>query len=587
MKVGSWILFILFTLLAGAFLELNRQTLLGWGLFLALAVCFVMLYGKVFARFPWYGKCGVWLGYLALIGIIIAVSWPPVKAVPAVSAKNPAVTDPVMTQYGAVSGVVNAEGTVEVFAGIPYAAPPVGDLRWKAPQDPEKWEGVRACDEFAPMSMQSVNLPAYNSLAQIIGYHDYKVSLSDNYREPVSEDSLYVNVWKPAGDVSGRPVIVYIHGGSLQTGQPWYNDYSGEGFARNGAVVVNMGYRLGVFGFLATEEMMEEGGTAGNFGLLDQIKALEWVRDNIAAFGGDPENVTIVGESAGAVCVDALCVSPLAKGLFKRAILESSTLAAENPPHSYRLFEEALASGKKLMERYGCSTLSELRALPAEKIVAEMNTQHHVTIDGYVLPDTPYALRSAGQHNEEALLHGFNGEEAGPFIMFSRANLKNYEQKVRAYFGDLADDVLALYPAATDEEADAAWQAIYGAVFFDYSHYCLTRLAAAEGEPVYEYRFTKENGRLSSWHSGEMIYVFGMIPEGSKLFTARDRELSAQMNAYWLNFAATGDPNGEGLPEFPAATAAADTVLEFGEETKVSADPGIALYGILDKMQKK
>ena len=176
------------------------------------------------------------------------------------------------------------------------------------------------------MSMQVVQPPVISSLAQIIGYHDWSASLSDNWRPPVSEDSLYLNIWKPRGICENLPVIVYIHGGSLQTGQPWYDDYSGESFAENGVITVNMGYRLGIFGFLAEGSLLEEDGTTGNYGLLDQIKALEWVRDNIAQFGGNPGNVTIIGESAGAVCVDALCVSPLAKGLFAKAVLESIRL---------------------------------------------------------------------------------------------------------------------------------------------------------------------------------------------------------------------------------------------------------------------
>ena len=179
---------------------------------------------------------------------------------------------------------------MEVYAGIPYAKPPVGELRWREPQDPEPWEGVLAADHFAPMSMQPQNAAWYSSMAQIIGYHDYEISLDDNFRDLNSEDALYLNIWKPAGEQENLPVLVYIHGGSLQTGQPWYADYSGEGLARKGVIVVNMGYRLGVFGFLADEELMAESpnGTTGNYGLLDQIKALEWVRDNIAAFGGDP-----------------------------------------------------------------------------------------------------------------------------------------------------------------------------------------------------------------------------------------------------------------------------------------------------------
>ena len=420
-------------------------------------------------------------------------------------------------------------------------------------------------------------------MAQIIGYHDYRISLQDNYREANSEDSLYLNIWKPAGNVEKAPVAVYIHGGSLQTGQPWYADYSGEGFAKNGIITVNMGYRLGVFGFLATEEMLEEEGTAGHFGLLDQIKALEWVRDNIEQFGGDPDNVTLIGESAGAVCVDALCVSPLAEGLFRRAILESSTVSSPQPPHSYRLFDEALASGKALMERYGCSSLDELRQLSAETIVNEQDSQHHITIDGYVLPDTPYQLRKQGIHNEEAVLHGFNKEESGPFIIFSHAKLKDYEERIRRWFGEYADEVLELYHPETDEEADEYWARIYGAMFFNYSHYCLNRLETANGVPSWEYLFSKDNGRLGSWHSGEMVYAFGMIPDDSNLYTNGDRDLSRMMHGYWTNFIRTGVPNGQELQAFEQSEDSS-RLLEFGNSFGMIKDPELELYGILDRM---
>jgi len=563
---GSMVLLCILTLLFAAVLELNKNTVLGWILLAVLAVVAIVLYRKNSHRFL------VVLGFIACFALILFLTWPPVRAVRASEDRNPSYTEFVTTDKGLVQGVYTANGEVEVYAGIPYAKPPVNELRFKAPQDAEPWSGVLVCDEFGPMSMQRTNLPIYESLARIIGYHDYKISLSDNWVAPVSEDSLYLNVWKPAGKQENLPVLVYIHGGSLQTGQSWYSDYNGTGFAKQGVVVVNMAYRLGVFGFYTDEE------TTANCGLLDQIKALEWVQKNIAAFGGDPDNVTIAGESAGAVCVDALCVSPLAKGLFRRAIIESSTLSSVDPPHSFRSYEEALESGKELKQRYGCSTADELRKLPAKKIVNEMDTQHHVTVDGYVLPKTPHELRSEGIHNEEALLHGFNDRESGPFIIFSHANMKNYESKIRAYFGDFTDEILALYPASTDDEADEYWAEIYGAVFFNYPHYCLNRLASKEGIPAYEYLFTKSNGMLSSWHSGELIYVFDRIPEDSKLFDERDRELSKLMNSCWKNFITNGNPGFDANPD-------STKLYEFGDHIGLINEPYLKLYSVLDAMQ--
>lgn len=582
MHIAYWIFYGIVTLLFGAVLELNKNTIIGWILLVILAVIFPVLYMTKLSNGRWFVKLIAWLAYFALFFGILLATWPPVKAVPASDDPKPEQTGTIMTEDGLVRGVYSKDHTVEIYTGIPYAKAPVGDLRWRKPQDPEPWDGILECDHFAPMSMQTTNLPIYDSLVRIIGYSDYKISLRDNYIPPVSEDSLYINVWKPAGEHENLPVLVYIHGGTLQSGQAWTKDYDGKSFAKNGIVTVNLGYRLGVFGYYTDMELMAEEGTAGNFGLLDQIKALEWVRDNIAAFGGDPNNVTIVGESAGSACIDALCVSPLAKGLFRRAVLESSTLSSVNPPHSYRDFETALKSGQSLKERYNCSTVEELRKLDAKTIVGELSTQHYLTNDGYALLDSPYNTRMSGVHNEEALLHGYNLEESGPFIMFSHANMKNYENRVRAYFRDYADDVLAIYNPTTNKEADEYWAIIYGAVFFNYPHYCLNRLAVKEGIPVYEYLFSKSNGMLSSWHSGELIYVFKNL-EGKKLFDEVDYKLSETMHSYWANFATNGDPNGEGLPAFPQNT---DSVhlLEFGDKVQVIDEPYLALYEVMDRM---
>ncbi|MBR3358286.1 MAG: carboxylesterase family protein [Solobacterium sp.] len=580
MKVFSWIIWAVLTLLALTFLELNHNTVLGWILFAVLAVGFPPVYrnqrgGRRFTA---------WILFLILTGAVIFVSQPPVRNVPAVSVKRPEYTSVIHLNDGPVMGVVSEDGETEVFAGIPYAAPPVGELRWKAPQDPEPWHSIRMCDAFAPMSMQSVQPPWFSSLAQIVGYHNLSASLSDNWRPPVSEDSLYVNVWKPRGICEGLPVIVYIHGGSLQTGQPWFDDYSGETFAKNGVITVNMGYRLGVFGFLADASLLEEDGTTGNYGLLDQIKALEWVRDNIAQFGGDPANVTIIGESAGAVCVDALCVSPLARGLFTKAVMESSTVSSPFPPHSYRSLEKALASGKELLAGYGCTSIDELRQIDAAELVGEMDSQHHITPDGYVFTDDPYILRRSGVHNESALLHGFNTGESGPFLLFDKTDLSNYEEKLRRYFGEYTDDVLALYPAYTDKQAAANWAEIYGAIFFSYSHSALNRLAVQNQEPVYAYLFSKTNKRLSDWHSGELPYVFGRIPAKSSLYDAEDRRLSRIMLAYWASFAKTGVPQAEGAPEWPV-NSGSDHLMELGDSVQLIDDPYLPLYGIMDRME--
>ena len=580
------IMLALGALLLAAVLELGKHTVIGWILAAAAVAAYAVLRAGPLGR---RGVGARLLGALALVVVcagILWLSWPPVRAVPAVAGKNGGVTDVVHLPEGDLTGVRTADGAVEVYAGIPYAAPPTGALRWREPQPVSPWEGVLAADTFAPMSMQTQGLPIVSSLSQIIGYHDYKISLHDNFREPVSEDSLYLNIWKPAGGASGLPVLVYVHGGSLQTGQPWYADYSGEGLARAGAVVVNFGYRLGVFGFFADAELAAQSpiGTTGNYGLLDQIAALTWVRDHIAFFGGDPDNVTLAGESAGSACVSALCTSPLAAGLFRRVVGESSTVTAPEPAHSFRLLSEALEAGAETKRRLGAGSVAELRALPAEAIVGELNAHHHITVDGCVLTETPRESYARGIHNEEAQLQGFNRDESAPFLLFGQASLKNYASKVRAAFpAPYAERVLALLPAASDAEARRNWAELYTAVLFTYGHRCWERQAAACGIPAYVYYFTKDNGRLGAWHSGEMVYLYGNIPAGSRLYDDGDRALSDVMTRYLLNYLRTGDPNGEGLPVWRAADGSG-RLLEFGDRIAERDGPYEALYEIFDEM---
>ena len=580
-----WIFFALLTLTSLTLLELNKNGLAAWGVTLALLVGYAVLRQKLLRGGHFYLRLIALIALIALLGQILLGVGRPYKRRPAVTVSG-GMSEVLTLSDGKVQGVKTRDGAVEVFTGIPYAKPPVGQLRWRAPQDPESWSGVRTCVQFAPMSMQPRNSEIYNSLSQIVGFHDYAVSLRDNFRDAVSEDSLYLNLWRPANGGEKLPVLVFIHGGALQTGQPWYADYSGEGLARKGVIVVNFGYRLGVFGFLATEELAAEDphGSTGNYGLMDQIKALEWVRDNIAAFGGDPENVTIAGESAGAACVTALCTSPEAKGLFRRAIAESSTTTAPVPQHSFRTLPAALETGRETMERFGAKSLAELRALPAEKLVAAADTNHHITVDGYILPKTPYAAYRAGEHNEEALLHGFNAEEGTPFILFDQGNLKNYEGKVRGYFKDRADEILTQYAPKTDEEARSMWMQLYSGIYFTHGHYCLSRQALRVGEPVWEYYFAKENGRLSAWHSGEEVYCYNNIPADSKLYDEDDRRLADLFSDYFVNFIRSGDPNGAGLPVWEQSTDGTNVML-LGTEQKMISDPYLPIDRVLDAMQ--
>ncbi len=631
--MAVYIALILLGIIEAAILELNKNTLLGWGLAAVVLIGFGILYKRKIrnkkkeVKAPWYLRILSWTGLLVVLGALIPLTVGPYKLVPAVKAKNPKKSEVIELADGKVQGVQTKDGKVEVYAGIPYAAAPVGDLRWKEPQDPSPWKGVLTCDKFKPMSMQPANPQIYNSLAQIIGYHDYTISLDDNYRTMMSEDSLYVNVWKPEGDVSNCPVLVYIHGGSLQTGQPWYDDYNGETFARDGVVVVNFAYRLGVFGYYADEALQDESnnGSTGNYGLLDQVKALQWVQENIASFGGDPKNVTLAGESAGAAAVGALCTSPLAKGTFQRVIAESSSVESVVPPHSFRSMDEALKTGDETKKELGITignsktekkeALKKMRSLSAGELVGMADRNHHMTVDGYALTETPYESYQKGIHNEEAILNGYNANEAGAFLVLQSTKKKDYKKAVSGMFSweggssqtgngslstdELVERVIDLYPSKTDEEANQNYTDLFTAYYFSYSHSAWTRLARANQEPVYEYYFSKENGRLSTWHSGEEVYLYGNIPTGKEaganLYDDSDLQASEVFHSYALNFIRTGDPNGKmsgtiydkwkGKDLEKWSVGDGETLKNIGDDYKDRKDPFLKLYQLLDQWQ--
>ena len=586
MKAGTWIALAIEALLFAALLVLTRSTLVGWLLLAALLVGFALLYrrlGSGWLRFA------CWLGLLVLLGVTLRLAEPPLRTVPAVSAKDPAATGVIRVAQGELRGVFNENKNVEVYAGIPYAKPPVGELRWREPQTPDSWEGVRVCDRFAPMSMQKRNPAIVDSITSIVAFHKFSYDPIHGFREAVSEDSLYLNIWKPAGKVENAPVLFFIHGGSLQTGQPSYSEYNGESLAAQGVIVVNFGYRLNVFGYLASEELAAESpdGTTGNYGLLDQIAALRWVNENIAAFGGDPDNITIAGESAGSSSVGALCVSPLAKGLFRRAIAESSGITPVKPYHTFRALDAALELGRELLTEQGAADIAALRAVPAGKLVNTSLPFNSMTVDGYAITEQPYLTYERGANNEEALLNGFNSREADLFNFFLRVGTGNYADTLREIFGDHTDEVLALYPAATDREAKENVNTILSAVWFAYSHHDWSRLLTEQGKPVYEYCFTRENGGLSNNHGGEMPYAYGNLRSQPYNYTETDWALSELMQRYWLNFARAGDPNGEGLPCWETYSEAPDRPLCFDAEVRHEDDPFLALYPIIEACQEE
>ncbi|WP_242824264.1 carboxylesterase/lipase family protein [Pseudobutyrivibrio ruminis] len=541
--------------------------------------------------------------WVAFIGILCAnylLTSPPYKNVPAVDNKNPDVTEVVHVAQGDLTGVYNADHSVKVYAGIPYAKPPVGELRFKEPQAPDSWNSVRTCDAFGPMAMQPRSNTLYDSLSHILGWHDYQVKLGDEYIEPMSEDCLYLNVFAPE-DVGDEPlpVIFYIHGGSLTTGQSSYTEYRGEDLAKRGVIVVNFAYRLGVFGYYTADDLKSESpnNTTGNYGLLDQIAALNWVKDNIAAFGGDPDRITIAGESAGSSSVNAICVSPLTEGLFNYAIAESSGILAYKPFHTFRDYSEAIEQGNMVREEFNAKSSMELRDIPAEELVKTASNQSAMTVDGYAIVEQPYLTYEKGENHEKALLNGFNAKEADAFNLGIKATAENYEELLAEDIGDYASDMAKVVPADSPQrdqhfivdamgDAKGALNQAYSAIWFSYSHYLWNNYMVKQGKPAYEYYFTKTNNSLSNYHAGEIPYAYGNLWRHPGLYNEDDYKLSDIMQQYFVNFAKTGDPNGEGLPKWEARTVSNNQLLQLDTDIKMTDDPNKKLYKVIDRYEE-
>ena len=462
----------------------------------------------------------------------------------------------VKTKSGVVEG--KEDGAVRAFLGIPYAVPPVGDLRWKPPVTAAKWTGVRKATDFGPHCLQG----------NVFG--------DMTFRDPAgSEDCLSLNVWVPAKPPSAKlPVMVWIYGGGFVAGSTSETRQDGTNLAQQGVVVVSMNYRLGIFGFFVHPELAKESGhnAAGNYGLLDQVAALHWVHNNIAAFGGDPENVTIFGESAGSFSVSAQMASPLAKGLFQKAIGESGGafysggLSFET--RSVREEKDVQAVSAKL----GVSKLADLRALPAEKLLdpfippQSRGFDFGPDVDGYFLPEPVPAIFAAGKQNDVPLLAGWNHDEGSFEIAYSpqKPSAESLKATAQKEFGAKAPEFLKLYPADSDQQAARSAQDFAGDSFIAFSTWQWLESQSKTGKhPVYRYRFDlgppsdPKAPQLGAYHSAEIEYVFGQLDSKAGInWRPEDRQLSATMQKYWANFARSGDPNGPDLPKWPAYSAA-------------------------------
>jgi para-nitrobenzyl esterase len=458
----------------------------------------------------------------------------------------------VKTHSGEVEGKV--DGQVHAFLGIPYAQPPVGDLRWKPPVPVAKWSGVRKATDFGSHCMQG------------------KVYGDMNFRDVGgSEDCLTLNVWVPTQSASKKlPVMVWIFGGGFVSGTTSEARQDGTHLAQlGGVIVVSMNYRVGIFGFFVHPELAKESShnAAGNYGLLDQLEALNWVRENIAAFGGDPDNVTIFGESAGSFSVSSQMASPLAKGLFQRAIGESGAAFSRSGLSYDAMSVRAEKDAKLVGDKLGVSTLAELRAVPAEKLVQAFGNAPEAfsfgpDIDGYFLPESVPAIFAAGKQNDVPLLGGWNHDEGSYEVVFApqKPTADNFKAAAEKDFGGKADEFLKLYPIDTPEHVRRSALDYASDRFISMSTWQWLEAQVKTGkQPVYRYRFdmtpapkNPNSPRLGAYHSAEIEYVFGQLDSKTDVtWTQEDRNVSLVMQKFWSNFARTGNPNGAGLPNWP------------------------------------
>ncbi|MFD0794206.1 carboxylesterase/lipase family protein [Mucilaginibacter litoreus] len=482
----------------------------------------------------------------------------------------------IKTVNGMVEGVTEKSG-VTSFKGIPFAQPPIGELRWKEPQPVNNWTGVRKCDAFGYNGMQK----------KVFGDMGFRSA-------GMSEDCLYLNVWVPEKPSKEKlPVLVYFYGGGFVAGDGSESRYDGESMAKRGIIALTVNYRLGVFGFLSHPELTKESvhHSSGNYGLLDQNAALRWVQQNIAAFGGDPKRVTIAGESAGSIAVSAQMVSPLSKDLIAGAIGESGAMIKPTLPALP--LSEGESNGLKFAEKAGAKSLAELRAIPANELLdiaskQGMPSMSSATIDGYFLTKSPIESFTAGEQAKVPLLVGWNSAEI-PYqaVMWGDAPTpENYVKKVKSLYGDKAERVLKLYPGNTQEEVIRSATELASDRFISYSTWKWADAhAQTAGKPVYRYLFSRPRPPMTAAmgnakaglaggvikdenntkpaankqpeayagaaHASEIEYAMGNLAGNTTYaWTADDYKVSETMESYFANFIKTGNPNGAGLPKW-------------------------------------
>ncbi len=451
--------------------------------------------------------------------------------------KNPVVK----TNAGLISGTINND--IIIFKGIPFAAPPVGELRWKAPQPVIPWNDVRKCDSFSASPMQASPVP-FSMWSE-----EFLIR-----KEPISEDCLYLNVWTSStASTKKLPVLVWIYGGGFVSGGTNVPIYDGEAMAKKGIVFVSINYRVGIFGFFAHPDLTKESpnNASGNYGLLDQIAALNWVQKNIAAFGGDADNVTIAGQSAGSMSINCLVASPIAKGLFNKAIAESgASVAGKSNQLNLKQAEE---EDVKAIASLKANSIEDLRKLSASALM-KIQIMSRPIIDGYVLPESVASIFASNKENKVALLTGWNENEGLVFGQIK--NAAEFKKQMNQEYGNDAVTALQYYPATNDSIASASQYNLSRDIIFGVQNYTWANIESEHGNKVYVYHFTRkvpatgEYVKYGAFHTGEVPYAYDNLKFVNRPWQDADYTLAEVMSTYWANFVKRGDPNGNNLPEW-------------------------------------
>jgi para-nitrobenzyl esterase len=466
-------------------------------------------------------------------------------------------TATIKIETGLLSGVKSTESAVTAYKGIPFAAPPVGDLRWKAPQPAPAWAGVKKCDAFGPSPMQGRPVP--------FGVYTPEFLIPET---PISEDCLYLNVWTKMHKGDKKPVLVWIYGGGFTSGGAACPIYDGEALAKKGIIFVSINYRVGVFGFMANPELTKKSpnNASGNYGLLDQIAALKWVKKNIAAFGGDPNNVTIDGQSAGSMSVNCLVASPLAHGLFNKAIAESGSFMLANGSFKTTDLQTAEKQGLQLAQSLNTPSLSDLKKVPAADLM-KFPARYGPIIDGYVLPKPVAEIFAEGKENVVPVLTGWNADEGftGKIL-----NKDEFKQMAKEKYGANADEFLKYFTANTDEEAARSQLKVSRDMTFAASGYRWAEIQSSRGKaPIYIYNFYRKLPaapdfvKYGAFHTGEVVYAMNNLKFLNRPWEPEDHKLAELMSDYWVNFITSGNPNGKGLTIWPKYSTSTQQAMVF------------------------